>query len=162
MKNESSQMTLTYLETIFDRSADGLMICDADGIILKLNKAAEMLNGVKASEVLGKDVRTLVTKRQIDRSATQEVLDTKRQVSVIQTTPRSKYTLLVTGTPVFDDQQFLSKLQYMIDNNSMLTEMSKKAIKSMKKFAINDIGERYFSFICNDHPKSEIRNRHNR
>ncbi|WP_299981015.1 sigma 54-interacting transcriptional regulator [Desulfobacula sp.] len=103
MKDESSHMTTTYLQTIFNRSADGLMICDAKGTILKLNRAAEILNGVKASEVLGKDVRTLVKEGQIDRSATQEVLETKRQVSVIQTTPRSKYTLLVTGTPVFDD-----------------------------------------------------------
>ena len=103
MKDDSSQTTMTYLQTIFNRSADGLMICDAQGIILKLNRAAEILNGVKASEVLGKDVRTLVKEHQIDRSATQEVLETKRQVSVIQTTPRSEYTLLVTGTPVFDE-----------------------------------------------------------
>ncbi|WP_291346803.1 sigma 54-interacting transcriptional regulator [Desulfobacula sp.] len=108
MKDNSSQMIMTYLETIFNRSADGLMICDAEGKILKLNKAAEILNGVKASEVLGKDVRTLVKEGQIDRSATQEVLETKRQVSVIQTTPRSEYTLLVTGTPVFDDHHNLS------------------------------------------------------
>jgi len=103
MKDDSPQVTFAYLTTIFDRSADGLMICDANGTILKLNRAAEILNGVKASEVLGKDVRTLVKEGQIDRSATQEVLETKRQVSVIQTTPRSDCTLLVTGTPVFDD-----------------------------------------------------------
>ena len=103
MKDDSTQTTFDYLTTIFNRSADGLMICDAQGTILKLNRAAEILNGVKASEVLGKDVRTLVKEQQIDRSATQEVLETKRQVSVIQTTPRSDYTLLVTGTPVFDE-----------------------------------------------------------
>lgn len=125
MKDDAAQVTLTYLTTIFERSADGLMICDADGKILKLNKAAEILNGVKASEVLGKDVRTLVTERQIDRSATQEVLDTKRQVSVIQTTPRSEYTLLVTGTPVFDDQH---NIVFVVVN-----ERDISLIKSMKK-----------------------------
>lgn len=125
MKDDAEQVTLTYLTTIFERSADGLMICDADGKILKLNKAAEILNGVKASEVLGKDVRTLVTERQIDRSATQEVLDTKRQVSVIQTTPRSEYTLLVTGTPVFDDQH---NIVFVVVN-----ERDISLIKSMKK-----------------------------
>ncbi|NOX34151.1 MAG: PAS domain S-box protein [Deltaproteobacteria bacterium] len=108
MNDESPQETLAYLQAIFDRSADGLMICDSKGVILKLNKAAEILNGVKASEVLGKDVRTLVKEGQIDRSATQEVLETKRQVSVIQTTPRSEYTLLVTGTPVFDDRHHIA------------------------------------------------------
>jgi len=103
MKDDTLPKGMVYLQTIFDRSADGLMICDGQGKILTLNHAAEILNGVKAAEVLGKDVRTLVKEGQIDRSATQEVLETKRKVSVIQTTPRSAYTLLVTGTPVFDD-----------------------------------------------------------
>ncbi|MCD4674770.1 MAG: sigma 54-interacting transcriptional regulator [Desulfobacula sp.] len=118
-------MTMKYLQTIFDKSADGLMICDADGKILKLNRAAEVLNGVKISEVLGKDVRTLVTEGQIDRSATQEVLDTKRQVSVVQTTPRSEYTLLVTGTPVFDNQH---NIIFVVVN-----ERDVSLIESMKK-----------------------------
>ena len=91
-----------YLEAIFTRSADGLLICDSHGRILKMNRAAERLNGIRADEVLGRDVRSLVKEGQINRSATQEVLETRRQVSLVQTTPRSGYTLLVTGTPIFD------------------------------------------------------------
>ena len=83
-------------------SADGLMICDDKGRILKLNKSAERLNGIKASEIIGRDVKSLVKEGRIDRSATQEVIETKRSVSVVQSTERSGYTLLVTGTPVFD------------------------------------------------------------
>lgn len=101
--NDEKNLNIRYLEAIFNQSADGLMICDARGKILKLNRASEKLNGIIASEVLGEDVQTLVKEGQIDRSATQEVLETKRQVSVVQTTPRSGYTLLVTGIPVFDD-----------------------------------------------------------
>ena len=124
MKDES-QLNTTYLKTIFEQSADGLMICDADGRILMLNRAAEILNGVKASEVLGKDVRTLVKEGQIDRSATQEVLETNRQVSVVQTTPRSDYTLLVTGTPVFDPAH---KISFIVVN-----ERDISLIKSMRR-----------------------------
>ncbi|MCP4672251.1 MAG: PAS domain S-box protein [Desulfobacula sp.] len=126
MSDDVSQKAMTYLTTIFEQSADGLMICDAQGKILKLNHAAEILNGVKASEVLGKDVRTLVTERQIDRSATQEVLETKRQVSVIQTTPRSDYTLLVTGTPVFDDQHNIIFVVVNERNISLIESMRKE------------------------------------
>ena len=126
MNDESPQKTLTYLQAIFDRSADGLMICDSEGRILKLNKAAEILNGVKASEVVGKDVRTLVKERQIDRSATQEVLETKRQVSVIQTTPRSEYTLLVTGTPVFDERHHISFVVVNERDISLIESMRKE------------------------------------
>jgi PAS domain S-box-containing protein len=97
-----SDKDFQYLKAIFDRSEDGLMVCDAQGRILKMNQAAERLNGIRADEVVGKDVRALVKEGQINRSATQEVLETKRRVSLIQTTPRSGYTLLVTGTPVFN------------------------------------------------------------
>ncbi|QTA83496.1 PAS modulated sigma54-dependent transcriptional regulator, Fis family [Desulfonema limicola] len=125
MKHESEKKNMEYLQAIFDQSADGLMICDAKGRILKLNKAAEILNGVKASEILGKNVKTLVKQGQIDRSATQEVLETKRQVSVIQTTPRSDYTLLVTGTPVFDDK---NNIVFVVVN-----ERDISLIESMRK-----------------------------
>ncbi|MCD4720045.1 MAG: sigma 54-interacting transcriptional regulator [Desulfobacula sp.] len=117
---------MTYLQVIFDRSADGLMICDAKGKILKLNKAAEILNGIKASDVLGKNVRTLLKEGQIDRSATQEVLETKRQVSVIQTTPRSEYTLLVTGTPVFDEKHNIAFIVVNERDISLIEGMKKE------------------------------------
>ncbi len=51
MKDES---IMAHLAAIFDRSADGLITCDADGKNLKLNRSAEILNRVKVSEVLGK------------------------------------------------------------------------------------------------------------
>ncbi|MDT8377276.1 MAG: sigma 54-interacting transcriptional regulator [Desulfotignum sp.] len=117
---------LFFLETIFTRSADGLLICDGQGRILKMNRAAERLNGIQASEVLGKDVRTLVKEGQINRSATQEVLETRRQVSLIQTTPRSGYSLLVTGTPVFDDA---GEIAYVVVNErdiSLIRDMKRK------------------------------------
>ncbi|MBA3010648.1 MAG: sigma 54-interacting transcriptional regulator [Proteobacteria bacterium] len=115
-----------YLETIFDRSEDGLMICDAQGHILKMNRAAERLNGIRASEVVGKSVKTLVREGQINRSATQEVLETNRQVSLVQTTARSGYTLLVTGTPVFDDE---NEIAYVVVNErdiSLIEDMKKE------------------------------------
>ncbi len=65
---------LFYLETIFTRSADGLLICDGQGRILKMNQAAERLNGIRADEVLGK-MSGPGQRRQINRSATQEVLE---------------------------------------------------------------------------------------
>ena len=117
---------LFFLETIFTTSADGLLICDSRGRILKMNRAAERLNGIKASEVLGKDVKTLVKEGQINRSATQEVLETRRQVSLVQTTPRSGYSLLVTGTPVFDEA---GKIAYVVVNErdiSLIRDMKQK------------------------------------
>ena len=125
MNDKISSTGMTYLQAIFDQSADGLMICDHDGVILKLNSAAEKLNGVKASDLVGKDVVSLVKEGRIDRSATKEVIDSKRQVSVIQKSPNSEYTLLVTGTPVFDDN---NNICFVVIN-----ERDISLIESMKK-----------------------------
>ncbi|WDP90491.1 MAG: sigma 54-interacting transcriptional regulator [Desulfobacter sp.] len=118
--------TCQYLEAIFSRSADGLLICDRRGRILKMNTAAERLNGIKAEEVLGKEVNTLVQEGQINRSATQEVLETRRQVSLVQTTPRSGYTLLVTGTPVFDDNHEIAFVVVNERDISLIEDMRRE------------------------------------
>jgi PAS domain S-box-containing protein len=122
-----------YLNTIFDRSEDGLMICDAQGRILKMNRAAERLNGIKGSEVVGKDVKTLVQEGQINRSATQEVLETHRQVSLVQTTPRSGITLLVTGTPVFNDD---NEILFVVVNErdiSLIEDMKRELAQARQE-----------------------------
>ncbi|MEN8212149.1 MAG: sigma 54-interacting transcriptional regulator, partial [Thermodesulfobacteriota bacterium] len=125
MNDKISSTGMTHLQAIFDQSADGLMICDHQGVILKLNSAAEKLNGVKASDLVGKDVISLVKEGHIDRSATKEVIDSKRQVSVIQKSPSSEYTLLVTGTPVFDDNNNICFI--------VINERDISLIESMKK-----------------------------
>ncbi len=123
-----------YLETIFERSADGLMICDATGKILKLNQSAEKLNGIKAEDVLGREVATLVKEGHLDRSATQEVLETRRQVSVVQLTPKSGYTLLVTGTPVFDDNHDIAFVVVNERDISLIENMKQEREQVVKQF----------------------------
>jgi len=133
MNDKKTNLNIKHLQTIFDKSADGLMICDGQGCILKLNKSAERLNGIKASEVIGRDVQSLVQDGSIDRSATQEVIDTGRSVSVVQTTDKSGYMLLVTGTPVFDKD---NKLVFVVINErdiSLIENMRIKLHKAMQE-----------------------------
>lgn len=125
--------TLQYLETIFERSADGLMICDAKGRILTLNHSSERLNGIRAEDVLGRDVAGLVKEGQLDRSATQEVLETRRQVSVVQMTPRSGYTLLVTGTPVFDDNHDIVFVVINERDISLIENMQQELTRTLQE-----------------------------
>lgn len=126
-------LNVQYLETIFERSADGLMICDAKGRILKLNRSAERLNGIKAEEVLGRDVSTLVKEGHLDRSATQEVLETRRQVSVVQLTPKSGYTLLVTGTPVFDANHDIAFVVVNERDISLIENMKQELTRTLEE-----------------------------
>jgi PAS domain S-box-containing protein len=133
MSDKISPAGMTYLKAIFDQSADGLMICDHKGVILKLNKAAEKLNAVKACDLVGKDVISLVKEGRIDRSATKEVMDSGRQVSVIQKSPNSEYTLLVTGTPVFDENDKISFIVINERDISLIESMKKELLQARQE-----------------------------
>lgn len=88
------------LDAIIDSSSDGLWICDAEARVIRINPASERINNIKASEVVGKNMRELLDQGFIDRSAALEALTTKRVVSQLQN--REGRKLISTGTPVLD------------------------------------------------------------
>jgi PAS domain S-box-containing protein len=92
------------LNAIFQSSSDGILVCDSRGNILKMNEASEKLNGMKARDVIGNNVADFVATGVFDRSVTMEVLETKRQVSIMQYIKKTNKHLLVTGTPAFDEE----------------------------------------------------------
>ena len=69
-KNLESYKSLNeQLSTIFESSSDGIWVCDKDGKIIRINKASEKLNGIKAEDVVGKRVVDIVEIGLFDRSA---------------------------------------------------------------------------------------------
>ena len=88
------------LDAIIDSSSDGLWICDADARVIRINPASERINNIKASEVVGKNMRELLDQGFIDRSAALEALTTRTVVSQLQN--REGRKLISTGTPVLD------------------------------------------------------------
>lgn len=46
-----------WLDTIIHSSYNGLWICDHEGKVLRINKASERINRVKAKQVVGKNMK---------------------------------------------------------------------------------------------------------
>jgi PAS domain S-box-containing protein len=88
------------LDAIIDSSSDGLWICDADARVIRINPASERINNIKASEVVGKNMRELLEDGFIDRSAALDAITSKTVVSLLQN--REGRKLISTGTPVLD------------------------------------------------------------
>jgi PAS domain S-box-containing protein len=88
-------------DTIIDSSQDGLWICDGDANVLRINRTSERLNGITASQVVGRNMRELVSEGFIDRSVTLEVLRTGAPVNMFQARDRRK--LMLSGVPVKDE-----------------------------------------------------------
>jgi len=120
-KLASYQRQNMELQAIFRSSSDGIWLCDGAGTVLNINPTSETFNGIRAQDIIGRNVAALVAEGLFDRSATLEVLETKRQVSISQYVKRTEKYLLVTGTPVFDDE---GNLSLVVSNERDMTQLN--------------------------------------
>ncbi len=110
------------LETIFKASSDGIWVCDGSGTVIDINEASACLNGIEPEDVVGKKVAELTEKGLFDRSVTVEVLETQRQVTLMQYIPKTGSYLLATGTPVFDED---GEVFLVVVNERDLTQLNR-------------------------------------
>lgn len=108
---EAISQELTYTKTvseelnaIIDSSFDGIFVTDGKAKVLKVNRAYERITGLKAADLIGKTMPELIAAGYYDLSVTMEIIQTKRQLTIIQEVQGGKKTILVTGTPAFDKQ----------------------------------------------------------
>jgi len=136
---------------IFRSSSDGIWVCDGEGRVININEASEKMNGIRAEEIIGKDIAEAVQKGFFDRSATLEILETKRQVSIMQYVKRTKKHLLVTGTPTFDengnislvvvnerDMTLLNKMKEQLEETRMVTEKYREQITELRMLELEN------------------------
>lgn len=108
-----------WLDTVIDSSYDGLWICDHEGEVVRINKAAEKLNGVKASDVVGRNMRDIVEEGIMDKSVSLEVLKRRTTVTMIQQIKGGR-KILVTSNPIFNEK---GEITFVVSNDRDLTEL---------------------------------------
>ncbi|WP_419176233.1 sigma-54 interaction domain-containing protein [Desulfosediminicola sp.] len=122
MQNTISRKTINnQLEAIFASSSDGIWVCDKDGTVVRVNRASEMLNGIKEEKIIGRNIRDLVGKGVFDHSVTAKVLKSGRRETVMQYIARTKKYLLSTGTPSKDEN---GRISLIVVNERDITELN--------------------------------------
>jgi len=106
-------------DAIFQFSFDGIFIADEKGKVIRLNKASERIDEVKADEVLGKNMKELVALGIYSESVTLKVIEEKKPVTILQKTKNGK-EVMATGTPIFKN----SKLYRVVVNCRDITELN--------------------------------------
>lgn len=107
------------LDTVLDSSYDGIYITDGKGITLRVNRSYERITGLQSGEFLGKNVEYLVEKGLISKACSTIVLEKKEVVTIEQKLSTGK-TLLVTSTPIFDDNHMI---EMVVTNVRDITEL---------------------------------------
>ena len=122
------------LDAIITSSDDGLWICDGDGMILRINAAAERLNMLQAKDVIGRSVHELVDEGYIDTSVTLKVMKSRQRENILQQT-RSGRKLMLTGNPVFNPA---GELIRVVVNERDITEIDALREELEAQLAKND------------------------
>jgi len=117
----TKELLMQKLDAIIDSSFDGLWICDADGRVIRINRASEEINGIEAKQVLGRKMKELVKEGLIDRSVTLEVLKSGTARTMVQNLRNGKQ-ILVTGNPVFGED---GKIILVVTNDRDITQLNK-------------------------------------
>ena len=120
-------------DAIINSTSDGLWICDGEANVLRINPASERLNFIKAEEVVGRNMRELVSEGVFNKSATLEVIRTAGPVNMLQS--RKGRKLVLTGIPVFDEN---GKLFRVVVNERDITEIDALHGKLEEQEAIRD------------------------
>ncbi len=123
---EYTRKLQTELEGIIEASFDSLVVTDDQGNILKINQSYSRWSGIDRDELIGRNMYDLVDEGMYDRSAAALVIEKQAQVTFTQHVKKTGKVLLVTGTPVFDEE---GKLVRVVINVRDVTELNKLKIE---------------------------------
>lgn len=115
---------------------DGIYIADGNGKTLYINKAYTRITGIEPHEVIGRNVSELVASGVFHNAVTPEVIRRKKQVNSIGFVPRTNKKMLVTGSPIFDENGEIKKVVVIDREFSDLMEMKEELDASQKKMKI--------------------------
>ncbi len=126
------QLFIEY-EAIINSSYDGIFITDGNGVVLRLNNAYERITGIQANEVVGKTMSQLVREGVYDHSATLEVIEKSQAITIAQTIKRTNKQILVTGSPVFDEDGNLSRVVTNVRDITELNSLQRQLQKTKEQ-----------------------------
>jgi PAS domain S-box-containing protein/TyrR family helix-turn-helix protein len=106
------------LDAIFKGSSDGLWVHDSNGKIININTVSEMINGIRAKDVIGRSIYDLIEEGVFEGVVTPEILRTKRQFSTLSYIKKTQKKVLVTGTPILDED---GNVSLIVSNERDLT-----------------------------------------
>ena len=115
------QAVVREVEAIIGSSYDGIYVTDGEANTIRINRAYEDITGIKAPEVLGRNMRDLVAEGYFSESVTLRVLEQKKTVTLSQKLKTGKH-ILVTGNPFFDDE---GRIKMVVTNVRDMTDLDR-------------------------------------
>jgi PAS domain S-box-containing protein len=110
-----------HLDALLNASFDGFVVADAQGTVLKINKAYTRISGLREADLVGQSLPVLVRKGVLKHSVSMEVIKRRIPITMMHAYSNGS-TALVTGTPVLDED---GQLALIIVNVRDITQLNK-------------------------------------
>ncbi len=111
-----------YFNTILENFQDGIYITDNEANTVYLNHSYERISGLSKTEMLGQNMRQLVSKGVISMSGTLSVLETKKNITIEQNFRTGKRAL-ITSMPIYTDDNTKDHIVMVLTIVREITEM---------------------------------------
>lgn len=131
-ENESLEELRYELNEIINSSYDGIVIADADGVIIHQNPSYAKITGLPTSQCIGRHLSDLEKEGVIDRSATLIALREKRPVTITQKI-NTGATVLVSAVPIRDKNGNITKVVNNVRDLTYLNNLQSEKKKLEEK-----------------------------
>lgn len=119
------------LEAIFESSYDGLYITDGKANTIRINSAYERATGLKREDLIGRNMKDLVDEQVFDHSVTLDVLEKGCQLTIMQNI-RGNKQMMVTGTPIWDDDGKIAIVVTNVRDMTLLNDLRQQLEQSRR------------------------------
>ena len=113
------------IEAIIESSYDGIYVTDGEANTIRVNSAYEKITGIRAAELIGRNMNDLVKEGYFDESVSLKVKAEKKQMTIRQILKSGK-SVLVTGTPIFDENGKIKMIVTNVRDMTGLVELQRQ------------------------------------
>jgi PAS domain S-box-containing protein len=117
---------------ICDEIYDGIYISDGEGKTLYVNQSYSKITGLPANLVLNKYVSNLMEEGFFKNAITPDIIRTKKPINAMAEI-RTGVKVLISGTPIFDEDGNVKKVVVINRDMSDLLEMQEKLVSSQNE-----------------------------
>ncbi|KUO73704.1 MAG: hypothetical protein APF81_02030 [Desulfosporosinus sp. BRH_c37] len=127
------------LNTILDFSADGFVISNGQGLVLRDNKSSREMLGINEVSIVGQHVNWLVEGGYTFESVTMKVLEKKGPITIFQHLTSGR-EIVHTGTPILDENGDISRVVVNLRDLSELNFL-REQLREAQKLSVKYFNE---------------------
>ena len=117
------------LDSIIQSSSDGLFVTDSTGIILRVNQTFRKMTIGDAQDLIGRGIQEI---EEIIYAHSLVELVQQRRESVTIMENKDNHSLLVTGSPVFDEEEKLLRVVINLKDMTSLNQLRQELIDAKR------------------------------